>query len=95
MAISKRTVREISVVALTFLAAAGSAQANPGGGQGGGDDGFGWGRGPAGGHHPALPAPAALIFGGLAVSAAIAAAKRRKGGKPADRGEVGRDGKDR
>jgi hypothetical protein len=38
----------------------------------GGDDHGGFGR------HPALPVPAALVFGGLAVSAAALIARRRR-----------------
>ena len=42
-----------------------------------GDHDGGWSM-PNWGAHPTLPAPAALVFGGLAVSAALAAARRRK-----------------
>ena len=42
----------------------------------GDDRDSGWSR--DWGPHPTLPAPAALVFGGIAVSAALAAARRRK-----------------
>jgi hypothetical protein len=66
---SLRFVGEVSLVAALALGA-GGALAWEGRDHGGGGDL--WPR------HSTLPVPAALIFGGLAISAAAAAARRRK-----------------